>query len=59
MRLILTTSRGIEDLASEEVRSLLKEIGVPFWVEEKPLVVPIFYFSAGLQLTQNRKNPKI
>ncbi len=39
MRLILTTSRGIEDLAGEEVRSLLKEIGVPFRVEEKPLGV--------------------
>ncbi len=37
MRLILTTSRGIEDLASAEVESLLSELGVPFRVEEKPL----------------------
>ncbi|WP_456367519.1 tRNA (guanine(6)-N2)-methyltransferase, partial [Thermococcus sp.] len=39
MRLILTTSRGIEDLASAEVRSLLDKIGVSFRVEEKPLGV--------------------
>ncbi|WP_297064328.1 tRNA (guanine(6)-N2)-methyltransferase [Thermococcus sp.] len=39
MRLLLTTSRGIEDLASAEVRSLLEELGVPFRVEEKPLGV--------------------
>ncbi len=37
MRLILTTSRGIEDLASAEVENLLSELGVPFRVEEKPL----------------------
>lgn len=39
MRLLLTTSRGIEDLAGEEVRSLLDKIGVPFRVEERPLGV--------------------
>ncbi len=39
MRLLLTTSQGIEDLASVEVRSLLDKIGVPFRVEEKPLGV--------------------
>ena len=39
MRLILTTSRGIEDLAGAEVSSLLDELGVPFRVEEKPLGV--------------------
>ncbi len=39
MRLILTTSRGIEDLACAEVRSLLEELGVSFRVEEKPFGV--------------------
>ena len=39
MRLILTTSRGIEDLAKAEVESLLSELGVPFRVEERPLSV--------------------
>ncbi len=39
MRLLLTTSKGIEDLASAEVSSLLDRIGVPFRVEEKPLGV--------------------
>ncbi|WP_297500334.1 tRNA (guanine(6)-N2)-methyltransferase [Thermococcus sp.] len=39
MRLLLTTSQGIEDLAGAEVRSLLDRIGVPFRVEEKPLGV--------------------
>ncbi|WP_457752518.1 tRNA (guanine(6)-N2)-methyltransferase [Thermococcus sp.] len=39
MRLILTTSRGIEDLASAEVSALLDRLGVLFRVEEKPLGV--------------------
>ncbi len=39
MRLILTTSRGIEDLAKEEVENLLSNLGVPFRVEKKPLGV--------------------
>ncbi|NJE46109.1 class I SAM-dependent RNA methyltransferase [Thermococcus sp. GR7] len=39
MRLLLTTSQGIEDLAKTEVESLLSQLGVPFRVEEKPLGV--------------------
>jgi len=39
MRLLLTTSQGIEDLASAEIRSLLDRIGIPFQVEERPLGV--------------------
>ncbi|ASJ06212.1 tRNA (guanine(6)-N2)-methyltransferase [Thermococcus pacificus] len=39
MRLLLTTSQGIEDLAKAEVENLLSELGVPFRVEEKPLGV--------------------
>ena len=39
MRLLLTTSQGIEDLAKAEVESLLSELGVPFRVEERPLGV--------------------
>ncbi|NJD98712.1 class I SAM-dependent RNA methyltransferase [Thermococcus sp. LS1] len=39
MRLLLTTSQGIEDLAKAEVESLLSQLGVPFRVEEKPLGV--------------------
>ncbi|WP_297090369.1 tRNA (guanine(6)-N2)-methyltransferase [Thermococcus sp.] len=39
MRLLLTTSQGIEDLAKAEVESLLSELGVPFRVEERPLSV--------------------
>ena len=39
MRLLLTTSQGIEDLARAEVENLLSELGVPFRVEEKPLGV--------------------
>ena len=39
MRLILTTSQGIEDIASAEVRSLLGELGVPFQVKERPFGV--------------------
>ncbi|ASJ15198.1 tRNA (guanine(6)-N2)-methyltransferase [Thermococcus radiotolerans] len=39
MRLLLTTSQGIEDLARAELESLLSGLGVPFRVEEKPLGV--------------------
>ncbi len=39
MRLILTTSRGIEDLTRAEVENLLSSLEVPFRVEEKPLGV--------------------
>ena len=39
MRLILTTSKGIEDLAKAEVEGLLSKLGVPFRVEERPLGV--------------------
>ncbi|ACJ17161.1 Hypothetical N6-adenine-specific DNA methylase [Thermococcus onnurineus NA1] len=39
MRLLLTTSQGIEDLAKAEVESLLSQLGVSFLVEEKPLDV--------------------
>ncbi|WP_297437386.1 tRNA (guanine(6)-N2)-methyltransferase [Thermococcus sp.] len=39
MRLLLTTSQGIEDLARAEVENLLSELGVPFRVEERPLGV--------------------
>ncbi len=39
MRLILTTSRGIEDFARAEVERLLSDLGVPFRVEEKPFGV--------------------
>ncbi|NJE02031.1 tRNA (guanine(6)-N2)-methyltransferase [Thermococcus sp. JdF3] len=39
MRLLLTTSKGIEDLAKGEVENLLSGLGVPFRVEEKPLGV--------------------
>ncbi|QDA30442.1 class I SAM-dependent RNA methyltransferase [Thermococcus indicus] len=39
MRLLLTTSQGIEDLAKAEVENLLSGLGVPFRVEEKPLGV--------------------
>ena len=39
MRLLLTTSQGIEDLAKAEVESLLSTLGVQFRVEEKPLGV--------------------
>ncbi|BAD86052.1 predicted N6-adenine-specific DNA methylase [Thermococcus kodakarensis KOD1] len=39
MRLLLTTSQGIEDIAGREVASLMERLGVPFRVEEKPLGV--------------------
>ena len=39
MRLLLTTSKGMEDLAKAEVEDLLSNLGVPFRVEEKPLGV--------------------
>ncbi|NJE05523.1 class I SAM-dependent RNA methyltransferase [Thermococcus sp. M36] len=39
MRLLLTTSQGIEDLAKAEVENLLSELGVSFRVEERPLDV--------------------
>ncbi|AFL95234.1 hypothetical protein CL1_1031 [Thermococcus cleftensis] len=39
MRLLLTTSQGIEDLAKGEVENLLSGLGVPFRVEERPLGV--------------------
>ncbi len=39
MRLLLTTSQGIEDLAKAEVETLLSELGVSFRVEERPLGV--------------------
>ncbi|MDI3475232.1 MAG: tRNA (guanine6-N2)-methyltransferase, partial [Thermococcaceae archaeon] len=39
MRLLLTTSQGIEDIAGREVASLMRRLGVPFRVEEKPLGV--------------------
>ena len=39
MRLILTTSQGIEDLAKAEVESLLSMLELPFRVEERPLGV--------------------
>ncbi|ASJ08196.1 DNA methyltransferase [Thermococcus siculi] len=39
MRLVLTTSKGIEDLAKAEVENLLSDLGVQFLVEEKPLGV--------------------
>ncbi|ASJ09811.1 DNA methyltransferase [Thermococcus sp. P6] len=39
MRLLLTTSRGIEDIAGREVEKLLSGLGVSFRVEEKPLGV--------------------
>ncbi|ASJ01964.1 DNA methyltransferase [Thermococcus profundus] len=39
MRLLLTTSQGIEDLAAREITSLMEGLGVPFRVEEKPLGV--------------------
>ncbi|KUH32718.1 DNA methyltransferase [Thermococcus celericrescens] len=39
MRLLLTTSQGIEDLAKGEVENLLSRLGVPFRVEERPLGV--------------------
>jgi tRNA (guanine6-N2)-methyltransferase len=39
MRLLLTTSQGIEDLAGREVASLMERLKVPFRVEEKPLGV--------------------
>ena len=39
MKLLLTTSQGIEDLAKAEVENLLSRLGVQFRVEEKPLGV--------------------
>ncbi|WP_048150900.1 tRNA (guanine(6)-N2)-methyltransferase, partial [Palaeococcus ferrophilus] len=39
MRFLLTTSKGIEDLAKSEVENLLSQLGVPFRVEERPLGV--------------------
>ena len=39
MKLLLTTSQGIEDLAKAEVENLLSALGVQFRVEEKPLGV--------------------
>ena len=39
MRLLLTTSQGIEDLAKAEVEGLLNQLGVSFRVEERPLGV--------------------
>jgi len=39
MRLILTTSQGIEDLAKAEVESLLSMLELSFRVEERPLGV--------------------
>ncbi|GAB6100801.1 tRNA (guanine(6)-N2)-methyltransferase [Thermococcus atlanticus] len=39
MRLLLTTSRGIEDIARAEVSALLDKLGVSFRVEERPLGV--------------------
>ena len=39
MKLLLTTSQGIEDLAKAEVEGLLSPLGVQFRVEEKPLGV--------------------
>lgn len=39
MRLLLTTSKGIEDIAGREVASLMEKLGVPFRVEERPLGV--------------------
>ncbi|NJE04284.1 tRNA (guanine(6)-N2)-methyltransferase [Thermococcus sp. MV11] len=39
MKLLLTTSQGIEDLAKGEVENLLSGLGVPFRVEERPLGV--------------------
>jgi len=39
MRLLLTTSRGIEDIARAEISALLGKLGVPFRVEDKPLGV--------------------
>ncbi|NJE76685.1 tRNA (guanine(6)-N2)-methyltransferase [Thermococcus sp. ES12] len=39
MRFLMTTSKGIEDLARAEVENLLSALGVPFRVEEKPLGV--------------------
>lgn len=39
MKLLLTTSQGIEDLAKAEVEGLLSPLGVQFRVEERPLGV--------------------
>lgn len=39
MKLMLTTSRGIEDLARKEVEGLLRKRGVKVTVKEKPLEV--------------------
>ncbi|NJF25745.1 tRNA (guanine(6)-N2)-methyltransferase [Thermococcus sp. Bubb.Bath] len=39
MRLLLTTSQGIEDITGREAASLMEKLGVPFRVEEKPLGV--------------------
>ncbi|USH00373.1 class I SAM-dependent RNA methyltransferase [Thermococcus argininiproducens] len=39
MKLLLTTSRGIEDLAKKEVEGLIKRAGLKGKVEEKPLGV--------------------
>ncbi|NJE85466.1 class I SAM-dependent RNA methyltransferase [Thermococcus sp. CX2] len=39
MRLLVTTSQGIEDLAKAEVENLLSQLGAQFRVEEKPLGV--------------------
>lgn len=39
MKFLLTTSKGIEDIAGREVASLMEKLGVPFRVEERPLGV--------------------
>jgi len=39
MKLMLTTSRGIEDLARKEVEGLLRRRGIRVTVKEKPLGV--------------------
>lgn len=51
MRLLLTTSQGIEDIAGREVASLMERLGVPFRVEEKPLGVEEDFSSKQARLT--------